>query len=144
LSFDQSDGVGAFIGLSKDPTDPHVPPEVGPARIRAVRGEQITWVFRNPSDQDVQVQLQSVFDLGNTTDNILNEIFQPAPPATIPADCGIGYYQARLRNRIAIGQSPADTCSFRPVNYYFLIQTTTDTLRLKFSYDPELIIHGYP
>jgi hypothetical protein len=112
LTIDQKNAVGTFISLSKSPTDRSVPPEVGPARIRAIQGEEVIWVFRNPSSVDVRVNLEVVKSDPLSTTNIIGQVFQdPGPTVTVPKDCGYGWIGARLRTDVPVSRGKVDSCA---------------------------------
>lgn len=143
LSIDQSDAVGAFVSLSKDPLDSTVPPEVGPARIRAVNGENIIWVLRNPSPQDVRVKLDLVTTPGSSVD-IKSVVFSDlGGTVTVAKDCGLGSLQAQLQSAVVVPDS-AHPCLSKRFNYSFRLYVETDSIIVEFPYDPELVVEGEP
>jgi hypothetical protein len=143
LTLNQQNAVGGFLSLSHDPMDPSIPPEVGPARIRAYKGDEIVWVFRNPSTQNVTMELSRVRNPGSTTD-IKGQIFKTlGGQVNVAGDCGFGYLRAELRTDIRIGDRE-DTCAARVLYYDFLIRAEKDSVLLKCPYDPELVIEDQP
>jgi hypothetical protein len=145
LSIDQANTVGTFMSLSMNPTDANSPAEVAPARIRAYKGENVTWVFRNPSNQDVTIKLLRVWDpLISTTVDIKNDVFSDlGGVVSVAKNCGFGVLRAELRKDIAI-RSDRDSCASRTFYYDFLVRVQTDSVSLKCPYDPELVVEDQP
>jgi hypothetical protein len=142
LSIDQRDAVGTFISLSKDPFNAEIPPEVEPARIRAKRGEQIVWIFRNPSPTDVTIWLSLVKRPNGSTD-MKGDLFSSLglPPVKVPGNCGYGWIKARLRSST---KAHPDSCPRETFNYYFSVRAGTDSIPLAIDPDPELVVEGEP
>jgi hypothetical protein len=141
LTLDQHDAVGAFLSLNRNPFGASMTPEVEPARIRARRGEEIVWVIRNPSPQDVEIKLGLVVDPGTSAD-IKEQVFSNlGGKATIPGNCGIGWLRAQLQSG---GFAYVDSCHGRTFNYFFDIFAQEDSVRVGCLYDPELVVEGEP
>ncbi len=149
IAIDQHNSVGSFISLSADPKSTPRPVEMGPARIRAHPGENVTWIIRNPGRRAVDVSLHQVFDFGDKHEeenNVRDQVFRDTGgTVSIPPNCDYGALTAVLRDRAALFRGfKSDSCVVRSLNYYFLFVVEGDTARGSIPYDPELIVHGYP
>jgi len=151
LGFDQHDGVGTFLSFSRDPMGLTREPEIAPARIRARGGEKITWVIRNPSDNDISVGLHSVVEAGSDR-NVMRDLFSSIdPPIKIGKGCRIAPLQGRLNRDILHGDKrDADCDSSRVFHYFFMVKVLADGASSKgdtlceWPYDPELVVERDP
>ena len=144
LSIDQRDGVGTFMSLNKKLLTSALAAEVAPSRIRAVNGEMVTWVIRNPGNKDVRISLHEVRAWGTTGPNLLETVFSNTG-GTITAEkhCGIGVLQARI-NPGLVRSTNRTCCDQLRYEYDFMLFVGGDSLRCKMPYDPELVVEGQP
>ena len=142
LSFDQNDAVGAFLSLPTNPTVSTVV-EMGPARIRALTGERVVWVFRNPSDKDMGIELYSIWHKNDPLrTNVKSLIFAGDAGGLVPVEknCGYGFLIANVRPDAAqLGVCARDT-----LNYNFFVHIGAQHDSLGFPFDPELVVEGQP
>lgn len=143
IMLDQSDAVGTFMSLSKNPLDKDLNVEVAPARIRAINGEKVIWVFRNPSKHDIAIRLEHVRRVG-TTPNVRDLIFSSnGGKVLIPKKCRYGFLSARLRTDVVA--SRFRTCERDTFYYNFMMFVgDTDSSIVRIPYDPELVVDGDP
>lgn len=152
LNYDRRDAVGAFISLPRNPTESR-DAEMAPERIRALTGERVVWIFRNPGDVDLRVSLYRVWRKGDESKaDIKTRIFgnNLGGEVLIAKGCRYGVLRAQVDTLAAAH----GVCARDTLHYEFMINVGTtlvppDTPEsrlpiLRFPYDPELVVEGEP
>ena len=154
LSVAQQDSAGGFLSLSTDPLNPGIEADVCPARIRTVNDEHVTWIIRNPGDNDVDVKLYKVWTRGqpepneNAPENLIGNVFaNRGGRITVSKNCGYGVLVAQLKDDVVREglAGPRACCEQKAYQYSFMLYLSlTDSSKAEVPYDPELVVEGRP
>jgi len=148
LAKDQSEAVGAFLSLG--PLEPNRV-EVGPTRIRAYNGERVIWTIRNPSPDDVYIELHLISGASGAIP--LGTVFaSTGGRILVPKSCGIAFLEAQLKKGLVPrGSARGDSCNAETFHYTFMLfkkassgSTKGESTLCEFPYDPELVVEGKP